>query len=406
MNAADHPKPDTQRRPLRICLVLDTIGSDAGTEKLVPELIRRVDPDRFELHVCCFENSVRLANLPAHIRTEVFPLVRLNSPDGITQILRFRRYLEENAIEVVHGFMTKSNIFAVLGAAPSRGRVIVTTRFNIGYWYTPKLLLLFRFLDRFTTHILTNSVSAKNTTVAREKVSPEKISVFYPGVDLLQYGTAYRDPPTPDSLGIPPAAQVVGIVATFRPVKDLPLFLRAARIVLSALPQTVFLLVGHGQQKDELETLAAELGIRQNVFLTNGQGSVPDYLARMSVACLTSLSESLPNAILEYMAAGLPVVATDVGGISELIQDGVTGYLVRTRTPEALAGPIIRLLTDDALRARMGRSSLERGSTEFDLDAAVKRLQDFYSGAVAGVGGRSGSLTSADQHASSVHRTY
>jgi len=406
MSAAENRTPHLPGRRLRICLVLDTIGSDAGTEKLVPELVRRIDSERFEIHVCCFESSERLANLPPHIRTEIFPLVRLNSVAGISQILRFRRYLNRNEIDIVHGFMTKSNIFAVLGATRSRCRIKVSSRFNIGYWYTPKLLRFFRLINGLSTHILTNSVSAKNNTAKKEGVPPEKISVFYPGVDLVQYSSSQRDPATPASLGIPPAAKVVGIVATFRPVKDLPLFLRAAGVVLAVLPETVFLLVGHGQHKEELETLATELGIRQNVFLTNGQGSVPDYLARMSVACLTSQSESLPNAILEYMAAGLPVVATDVGGISELVQDGITGYLVRDRTPEALAAPIIRLLSDDALRARMGQRSLERGKTEFDIDIAVKRLEDFYSGAAAGKKGPSGDLASADQHPSSVHGAY
>jgi glycosyltransferase involved in cell wall biosynthesis len=105
---------------------------------------------------------------------------------------------------------------------------------------------------------------------------------------------------------------------------------------------------------------------------------VADYLARMSIACLSSASEGLPNAIMEYMAFGLPVVATDVGGVSELIVDGVTGYLVSQRTPEAFADPVVRLLHDEALRVAMGQKGLERVRAEFDLGAAVRRLEDFY----------------------------
>ncbi|MDQ2841249.1 MAG: glycosyltransferase family 4 protein [Acidobacteriota bacterium] len=382
MSGAENLQPDPNHRQLRVCLVVDTMGYDAGTEKLVAEFAKRMDPARCELHVCCFENSSRLASLPSHVCKIVFPLVRLYSPAGLRQVLSFRRYIRRNRIDLVHGFMTKSNIFAVLGGLRSPC-VIVTSRLNIGYWYTPRLLLLFRFLNRSTTHILTNSVCAKNTTVEREKVPPEKISVVYPGVDLAQFDSSKGNPQAPADLGIPAGVPVVGIVATFRAVKDLPLFLRAARLVHAAKPQTAFLLVGHGQLKEELETLAAELGIRQNVFLTNGRGAVPDYLARMSVACLTSQSESLPNAILEYLAAGLPVVATDVGGIGELVKDGVNGYLVRSRTPEAVAEPIIRLLTDETLRAKMGGLGLERGRSEFDMSAATMRLEDFYSSAVA-----------------------
>ncbi len=215
-----------------------------------------------------------------------------------------------------------------------------------------------------------------------EGVSPDKVSVVYPGADLVRYASSSGNLQTSALLGIPEDVPVVGIVATFRPVKDLALFLRAARIVLDELPNTAFLLVGHGELKPELERLTVELGIRGSVFFSDGRGAVSDYLARMSVACLTSKSEGLPNAILEYMAAGLPVVATGVGGVSELVEDGVTGYLIRDRTPEAVAAPIVQLLRDDTLRARMGQMSLERGRTQFDMDAAVKRLEGFYIHAV------------------------
>jgi glycosyltransferase involved in cell wall biosynthesis len=178
----------------------------------------------------------------------------------------------------------------------------------------------------------------------------------------------------------------VGIVANFRPVKDLPLFLHAARLVASAAPKAVFLLVGQGELKPALESLARSLGIPDRVFFSDGRGRVPDYLARMCIACLSSRSEGLPNAIMEYMAAGLPVVATDAGGIPELVTDGVTGRLVRVRTPDAFAGPIIQLLQDDALRAAMGRRGLERAQAEFDILAAVKRLERFYFEAMAGRG--------------------
>jgi L-malate glycosyltransferase len=365
------------RFPVRVCLVVDDMGIDAGTEKLVAALARRLDPGRFKVHVCCFVNSARLESLRPAIQTEIFPLVRVYSPPGLRQAWRFRRYLASNEIDIVHGFINKSSIFSVLGAVGS-GRVVVTSRLNTGYWYTPRLLRLFRILNHYTTRIFTNSLCAKNSAVAREGVAPDKVTVVYPGVDLAQYGPQAGDLATAASIGIPSAARVVGIVATYRRVKDLALFLRGAQLVLAQAPDTAFLLVGHGELREELEKLAGQLGIRQNVFLTNGRGTVPDYLARMSIACLTSQSESLPNAILEYMATGLPVVATDVGGIAELVEDGVNGYLVRERTPEAVAAPILRLLEDESLRVRMGRRSLERCRREFDLSAAAKRLEDFY----------------------------
>ena len=372
---------------LQVCFVLDTVQYDAGTEKLVPRLATRLDRTRFEPHVCCFEDSERLSSIGPQVKTGVFPIARVYSPGGLRQVGRFREYLKRNRIDVVHSFTTKADIFSVL-ASIGLGRAMVISRLNSGYWYTPRNIRVFRMLNRYTTHVLTNSLCAKMLTTKVEGVAPEKITILNPGVDLAQFSRETGDLAVAASLGIPAEAPVVGIVATYRAVKDLPLFLHAARRMAAAVPRAAFLLVGHGELRADLETLAAELGIRERVFFTDGRGTVPDHLARMSVACLSSLSEGLPNAIMEYMAAGLPVVATDVGGNSELVTDGETGYLVRVRTAEAFAAPVIRLLQEEGLRSAMGQRGLERARAEFDLAAAVERLEKFYLKAAADVQGR------------------
>jgi glycosyltransferase involved in cell wall biosynthesis len=390
--------------PLRVCLVLDSVKEDAGTERLVAALATRLDRGLFEPHVCCFEDSERLTSLSRHLRTVVFPVGRVYSPAGLRWIWRFRRYIERNQIDVVHSFMTRADIFGVLAALYLRRPVVITSRLNSGYWYTPGYIRLFRFLNRHTAHVVTNSAYAKKVVAAAEKLAPDKITVLYTGVDLARYSSSSGDLSVAVTLGVPSDAQVVGVVANYRPVKDLALFLKSAHIVAAAAPRAAFLLVGKGELRPELEKLAVELRIRDRVFFSDGRGSVPDHLARMSVACLSSLSEGLPNAILEYMAAGLPVVATDVGGNSELVADGVTGYLVRGRTPEAFAEPIIRLLRDEALRAAMGQKGLERARTEFDLSAAVQRLESFYISAVENARVDAGAQRLGAIHVSAGHR--
>jgi glycosyltransferase involved in cell wall biosynthesis len=373
-----------QRPSIKVCLLIDSLGPDAGTEKLVAGLASAFDPHVIETHLCCFEPSERLADLPTHIKTAVFPLSRVNSAGGLRQAWRFRRYLDANGIDVVHSFMNKSAIFSVLASRGTCCRTLVTSRLNCGYWYSKKLIWIFRVLNHYSTHIVTNSAMAKKLTIETEGVSPEKITVFYPGVDLHRFSPASGSPAKAADLGIPADALVVGIVANFRPVKDLELFLRSAAVVSAAVPRAAFLMVGQGTLKPQLQSLAAELGIADRVFFSAPEIPVPDYLARMSVACLSSESEGLPNAVMEYMAAGLPVVSTDVGGISELVRDGFTGHLVQTRTPEAFAQPVIQLLENERLRKAMGQLGLERARAEFDSSAAIVRLQQFYLKATAG----------------------
>jgi len=359
--------------------------SPAGTEKLVAELANRIDPRAFETHVVCFEPSDLLAGLAPYVQTAVFPLSGVFSVAGFIQVNRFRRYLRRNRIRVIHSYMNRSAVFGALGAVGSGCHAVISSRLNVGYWYTPKTLRLFRMVNLLTTHILTNSAFAKTHTIKMEKIASSKISIFYQGVDLARFAPGAASFFAAASLGIPPGSRVVGIVAHFRAVKDLPLFLRSARLVADRVPDSAFLLVGQGELKATLEQLICDLHLEGRAFFSDPQVAVADYLRSMAIACLSSESEGLPNAILEYMAAGLPVVATDVGGISELVTDGQTGYLVRERTPEAFAAPLIRLLQDEPLRAALGQRGLERARRDFDMTAAVRRLEEFYRNASAGI---------------------
>jgi glycosyltransferase involved in cell wall biosynthesis len=273
--------------------------------------------------------------------------------------------------------MVTSTMFGVL-AAVGTDCSVVSSRLNTGYWYSPLYLKVFRLLNQLTDRVFANSEGAKRVAVAAERLSPAKVDVIYNGVDMRRYAADAGDLSVTGSLGIPPDALVVGIVANLRPVKDLQLFLRAAALVAAAVPNTAFVIVGQGPLRDELGRLATELEIAHQVFFSEGRGVVPDYLRRMSVACLTSLSEGFSNAILEYMAAGLPTVATDVGGNAEAIVDGDTGYLVRERTPEAMAAPVIRLLQSEDLRRTMGQRALARCRALFSIEAYATRMSEYY----------------------------
>jgi glycosyltransferase involved in cell wall biosynthesis len=377
--------PARRASRISVCLLSDTVGLDAGTERLVVETARRLDPNKFEVHVCCLEDSSQLRSLEGVCRTVVFPAERVNSLNGLRQMVSFRKYLARHKIQIAHAFMNKTGIFAVLSSLGTQ-RVVITSRLNTGYWYTPGWKLFFRILNRSTTRVLTNSKVGRDIAVEAERLAPQKIDVLYQGVNAECFRPNAGDRTACDRMGIPESASVIGIVANLRPVKDLPLFLRAAKIVWERCPQAAFLVAGQGQQLGELQALAEELGIRERVFFTRGEGKVIDYLSRMSVACLSSVSEGFSNAILEYMAVGLPVVATDVGGNREAVLDGETGFLVLERTPEAFAQPLIALLENEDLRRRMGDNGLSRCLANFELGKTIRDLEDYYIALVRAAG--------------------
>lgn len=359
--------------------MVDTVGLDAGTERLVAETAKRLDPAKIDLHLCCLEDSDRFREMSRYCKTGLFPATELNSWNGLRQIRAFRRYLKEMRIDVMHAFMTKTAILGVTTFTRTAScKAMVTSRLGTD-WYTPFLTAFYRYyMNPRTTRIFANSEGVKKFVIHQEKAPPEQVDVFYQGVDMKRYAPGTGDLAASQALGIPAEAKVVGIVANYRPVKDLPLFLRAAKIVATQVPGVAFLLVGAGGQYAELKRQAEELGISPAVFFSNGRGAVADYLRRMSIATLSSESEGFSNAILEYMAAGLPVVATDVGGNGEAIQHGETGYLVQGRDPEMFAAPIIELLQNDDRRRSMGKHSLERCRNFFSMEAFTSRLENYY----------------------------
>ncbi len=363
--------------PIGVCLLVDTVGLEAGTERQVVTTAQWLDKTKFDVHVCCLEPSPQLSALAAFCHTAVFQTDSANSWSGVREAARLRRYLQRNHVQIVHAYMNKTAIFAVWTSLFSH-RIVITSRLNTGYWYTPARRRFFRLLNLATTRVMANSEEAKRIAVEAEHLPPEKVDVVYQGVDMDVFRPGRGDPSVGDRLGIPPTWQVVGIVANLRPVKDIPLFLRAAALVARRLPEVAFLIVGKGEQLQELQDLARELGLQDRVFFTRGDGLVMDYLARMSVGCLTSKSEGFSNAIMEYMAAGLPVVATDVGGTRDAIVDGETGYLVNERTPEALAKPLLHLLTHPDEEQEMGRKNLERCQEHFELSKTIRSLEDYY----------------------------
>ena len=367
------------QQPVRIAFLIDSVGSAAGTENQLIALLRSIDRERFELHLCCLESSANLDELSAICHVAVFPVSSVFSPDGLRECIRLRAYLNQHRIDILHTFMLRSNIAGVLAACSSRCRVVVASRRNLGYAFTPGLLMLFRVLNSLTTRLLANSEAARQAAAAIENVDPAKIDVLYNGVLVDDYAVPQvSQAETRQSLGIAENAPVVGIVANLRPVKDHELFLKAAHKVAGVVPDAVFLIVGTGPLRTDLARLAERLGIADKVFFTDGRQGVPACLHLMSIGCLTSVSEGFSNAILEYMAAGLPVVATDVGGNREAVMEGQTGFIISGRDPEAFANAIIAMLGDESMRKRMGEAGLRRCREMFDMPHAVAMHEQYY----------------------------
>ncbi len=181
------------------------------------------------------------------------------------------------------------------------------------------------------------------------------------------------------ALGLPAGAPTLVCVASLTEQKGQGYLLEAMRAIRSELPEARLILVGRDRGKTDLAALAREKGLGESVIFLGARDDIPLVMAASDVSVLPSLREGLPMSLLESAAASLPVVATDVGGIPEVVEDGRGGILVPPREPGPLAEAVLTLLRDPERRRSMGEAARERVEREFDVRVMTARIQDLYT---------------------------
>jgi glycosyltransferase involved in cell wall biosynthesis len=229
--------------------------------------------------------------------------------------------------------------------------------------------------------IVVNAEAVKNYLIS-EGISDKKINVIYNGLDLERLTPKQTNRhELLNEFGLPTVenARFITLVANLRhDVKNQPMFLRTAKKVFHEFPNAHFVLAGEGDLKESLETLAKELQIVENIHFIGRCTKVPELLS-LSFACvLTSFNEGFSNSILEYMSAGRPVVATNVGGASEAIIENETGFLVKSDDDEAMSKRLIELLQDEEKATNFGKKAREIVVEKFSIQAQLNKTIELY----------------------------
>jgi glycosyltransferase involved in cell wall biosynthesis len=221
--------------------------------------------------------------------------------------------------------------------------------------------------------------------IAAERPSAVPVSLIYNGVDLVRYD--HTDPccTLREEYGLPDATQLVGVVARLEAEKGHPTLLDAWPAVVRRVPNARLLVVGEGSRREELEAQAAALGITEWVVFTGRRDDVPAVTAALDVAVLPSYREAQGLTILEAMALSRPVVASAVGGIPEVIEDGRTGLLVPPHDAGALAAAITRLLTDHAYADLLAKGGHDLVHDRFCVERMVFAIEEIYDEGAAAV---------------------
>lgn len=350
-----------------------------GTERQVANLAKGIDASQFDLHLACL---CQIGELLEELETlgvprPEFRIGSLYSPRTMWQSLRLAHYVKKNRIQIVHSYGFYPNVFTVPVARLAGASIVVASIRDTGDLLTPMQTRLQKLVCRFADCVLVNA-DAIRVSLVEQGYNPSKIVVIRNGIALSNFARKERNTVLRRELGFPPSARLVAVFSRLNPMKGVEYFLDAAMVLAERIPDVCFLVAGDGGSKKELEDRAGRLGLGQRIVFAGFRSDVRDLLSEATISVLPSLSEGTSNTLLESMAAGIPVIATRVGGNPEVIEDGISGLLVPPRDSAALAAAMIRLLEDEALALRLGHAAMLRVSELFSLSGSVQQTENLY----------------------------
>jgi glycosyltransferase involved in cell wall biosynthesis len=366
--------PGPQR--VRVVQVMAT-GTNGGAQEHVYNLVSRLDRQFYDVSVV----SLSVGSAVRKLQRAGVDVTVIDDPDDAIATATLAAHLADVRADVIHNHMYRAEIVGTkaaiaLGDAGHRRPWVISTVHSSRVRATEdqdELRRLTPHIDRLI--VVSRAIEAK---VADEGRSGAPVSLIYNGVDLERYDHQEPCCTLREEYGMDADAEIVGVVGRLELEKGHPTLLEAWPLVLEQVPCAYLLIVGEGSRLDALHQLARDHGVARHVIFTGRRDDIPAVTAAFDVAVLPSYREAQGLTILEAMALSRPVVASDVGGIPEMIRDGVNGLLVPPHDPPALAAAVVRLLTDHPFADMIGRAGHDTVHDRFCIQLMVNAVQALY----------------------------
>lgn len=363
---------------IRVLHCLETVGS-GGVEQLRYNLAKYLDRDRFEQKIIC---THAIGALPAKISAEgveVIPVGTMRSPFHIDRYRAALKTARSFRPHIIHGAVFEGISLAAVTGKLSGVPVIVIEETSDPVDRRWKGNLLMRVYASLSDKVVAESEAAGAYVRSVVKVREPKLQVINNAADYPDYPDASSTARLKAALEIMPGDFIVGSVGRlFDEHKKFSDLIKAAALLRDSCPRLKLLIIGEGADKDALSALCADLHIQDRVIFTGYQGNTAPYYACMDVFALASQKEAFGIVLVEAMLFRLPVVATAVGGIPYVVQNGETGILVDKNAPHALADAIAAFYDNPEKRRAFGMAGFQRAEAEFTASAYTKRIADMY----------------------------
>ena len=354
-----------------------------GLENLVVEVsIFSKERKIYRPIICCLSGGTTvLSRKAAEAAIEVIFLNGYNVQRKLAVLKRLISLMREKKLDLVHTHNAVAHVYGSLAAQYNRLPIIHTKHGNQLPFQNRKNYLLTRIAGILTDRLVAVSEQIKNTVIQGYKMNPKKMIVIRNGINLANFNGSVNQEQIrllKDQVGIRKDSFVIGNIARLSPEKDHATLLKAFRNLVRKDIHAELIIVGDGMLSEALKKLAKEFGIKEHVKFLGERNDVAHLLRIFDVFILSSTEEGIPLTILEAMAAGKPVIATQTGGSSEVVVDGETGYLVPCREPEEIELAVLRFYNDRGLIQKMGEAGLRRIRENFTIEQMMEAYQKVY----------------------------
>jgi glycosyltransferase involved in cell wall biosynthesis len=347
-----------------------------GAEEMVYNLVRYL-PREFEPHVCCIHEAGPIGE---EIRRTGVPFTVLALEPGVRRpldVMRIRRYLRDTRATIVHTFLLTASLYGRLAAVMARTPIVIGTEVNIYEHKRPHHARAERWLMKYTDAVVASAGSVRDFYIQQVHADPDRVDVIYNAVDWRQLDQTVARDAMRRAVGVPEDVPLAGIIARLTEQK-------AHRVLFDAmashpaLAPLQLLVVGDGELRQELQNYVATLGLTGRVHFLGARRDLGNLLVTIDMFLMPSLWEGLPLSMVLAMGAGLPVVATRVAGIPEVVQHDRTGLLVAPGNSVQLGEAIAHLLADPDRARRLGSAAHDFVRPRFGVDGYVTSVTALY----------------------------
>lgn len=360
---------------IRVCYFIGSLKI-GGAQKHLVELINSLDRNKFDIYLVTGEERVGFGEQldldSSHLLC--LGLDKYYDFNGIISLFTLIAFLKKNKINILHSYLFECNVYsAVVKIFRPTTKFIMSIR-NMNYTHGPKKILLTRFASMIANYVTVVCDKVGEFVVNREKINPGKIVTLYNAVDndiFYLHSKVHDNAENENNI-------IITCVASLNYRKGQEYLIKAIHSLIKRGRKIHLWLLGDGKNRDTLVKLTKELGLSGHVTFYGYVKNVREILTNVDIGVLSSFEEGMSNALLEYMAMGIPAVTTDVGGNREVNLDGVTGYVIPPRDIESLADALDKLVSNSNLRYEMGVKGRQRIKDEFSINNMKDKYTSFY----------------------------